>query len=260
LTATRFGDNGWMPKRTKPSKAAEPSVADEDTLTDAQVEERRANYQNALVTVMGDDSAQSQQNAQYVEWAFDSLLSTFYEAEGRLTEEAIREILPNEVLRLGIEVDWIPYLDEDGEPYTDKRGDVDVHGYRVRQDFYDAFLRLLPVEEYSEYLKKPWESQNPAEIVEAVQKELTWGERQLVEAMQAVNGTAWSKKHGQFEFVDWQDSKEYKGLRKLRKPPLPHERVHEAQEDHRKTLYEVIRTNSKDYADITIEWLKWRRP
>lgn len=243
-------------------------MEDENALTEAQAEELRTSYRNALVTVMGDDSGESRQNAQHLQWAFDSLLFAFSEAGAPLTEKAIREVLPAEVLQLAIHVNWIPYLDEDGEPYPDKQGDVNVHGYGVTQDFYEAFLRLLPVEEYSDYLKKPWAHPTPAELFELVLKDLGWTQPQFIEHMQIENGTQYRLRHYEFKgkksseqlFVPYQNSTERIGLETLLSEPPPKARRNQAQADHRRNVLEVIHKYSKKYATLEEEQLKWRRP
>lgn len=243
-------------------------MAYENTLTDAQVEEWQTTYRNAVVTVMGDDSDQSRQNAQCLEWAFESLMFAVSEAGGALTEDIIREILPDEVLQLAIHVDWIPYLDEDGEPDPDKQGDVCVLGYLVTQEFYDAFLRLLPIDDLIEYGKKPWVHPTPAEIFQEVLEELDWTKPQFIEQMQIVNGT--QSKPGHYElhgerisdpiFTPWQNATERIGLDKLLLPPLPNARRNTAQAGHRNTALEVIRKHSRKYAALEEKQLKWRRP
>ena len=183
-----FRKKRGRPKRA--GKSVEPKSSHEGTLTDAQIEERRTNHRNAVIAVMGDDSGQSRQNAWHLEWAFESFLFAFSKAKAALTEEAIRDILPAEVLRLAFHVNWIPYLDEDGEPYPGMVGDVEVHGYGVTQDFYNAFLRLLPIEDLIEYYKMPWVKPTPERIIHEVLEEIPWKKLQLIWLIQI----AWKKK------------------------------------------------------------------
>jgi hypothetical protein len=233
-----------------------------------QIESLRDSYRNALVVVMGDDSEQSRQNAQYLEWAFDSLLFAFCEGGGSLTAEVLREVFPAETLQLAIDVNWIPYLDDQGDPFPEKKGDVDAHGYGATGDFYDAFLRLLHIETYVEYAKEPWVHPTPKEIVNEVLAELGWNKMQLVEQMQVENGTQYTRrtvinsgvKTTSPLFVLPQDAKERHGLDQLLTPPFPNARRNFAQADHRTTLLKVIRNHSKKYAALEEHELRWRRP
>jgi hypothetical protein len=233
-----------------------------------QIESLRDSYRNALVAVMGDDSEQSRQNAQYLDWTFQSLLSAFLEGRGSVTEEVIREVLPAETLRLAIDVNWIPYLDDDGEPFPDKEGDVDAHGYAVTRDFYAAFLRLLSIDTYVEFANKPWVHPTPKEIVDEVLAELGWKKMQLIETMQVENSTQYTTqtvlnsgvKTIRRILVLPQDAKERHGLDQLLKPPFPNTRRNVAQADHRTTLLKVIRKHSKKYAALEEHELRWRRP
>ncbi len=258
-------------KRGRPKRGGNsvgPTSSHENKLTDAQIEERRTTQRNAVITVMGDDSGQSRQNAWYLEWAFESLLFAFSKAKAALTEEAIRDILPAEVLRLAFHVNWIPYLDEDGEPYPEMVGDVEVHGYGVTQDFYDAFLRLLPIEDFIEHYKMPWVKPTPEDIIHEVLEEIPWKKLQLIEQMQIVNGTQYvpkpvlidGKRTNETILVIPQDAKERHQLNNLLTVPSPGARRNTAQEDTRKTLVQVIRKYSIKYATITEEQLLWRRP
>jgi hypothetical protein len=231
-----------------------------NTFTEAQIQERRTTYRNSLSAVMGEDSDESQQNGQHLEWAYESFVFALHEAGAEITEEVLREVIPAEVLRLAIEVNWIPYLDEDGEPYPEKTGNVDIHGYGITQEFYDAFLRLLPSEDYIEYAKQPWAHPTPEEIVTEVQQELGWGDQELIEAMQEVNGTKSTWRRGEQEDVDWRDSKERFGLKKLRQPPPFNARPNKAQVEHRKTTLQVIHRHSKKYANLTLDRFNWQRP
>ena len=233
-----------------------------------QIESLRDSYSNALVVVMGDDSEQSRQNAQYLQWAFDSLLFAFCEGGGSLTEEVLREVFPAETLRLAIDVNWIPYLDDQGDPLPEKKGDVDVPGYGVARDLYAAFLRLLPIEAYVEYAKEPWVHPTPDEIVTEVLDELGWKKMQLVEQMQVENSTQYTVKTVHNSGVKTtgpslvlpQDAKERHGLDQLLTPPFPNTRRNVAQADHRTTLLKVIRKHSTKYATLGEHELRWRRP
>jgi hypothetical protein len=231
-----------------------------DTLTEAQVQERRAIYRNVLFTVMGNDSDESRQNAQHLEWAYESFVFAIHDAGGEITEEVLRETIPAEVFRLAVQVNWIPYLDEEGEPHPDRIGNVGVHGYGVTQALYGAFIGLLPIEDYVEYAKQPWVHPTPPEIITEVQQELGWGDQEFIEAMQEVNGTESTWKSGKQEDVDWRDSKERFGLKKLRQPPPLNARPNKAQVEHRKTALEVVRRNSKKYAGLTLDRFNWQRP
>jgi hypothetical protein len=59
-----------------------------------EIETINDTYRNDLITVMGDDSAESRQNEQHLEWTFEALLFAFSDGGGCLTEEVIREIIP----------------------------------------------------------------------------------------------------------------------------------------------------------------------
>ena len=233
-----------------------------------QIESLRDSYSNALVAVMGEVSDQSRQNAQYLAWAFDSLMFAFCEGGGSVTEEVLREVFPAETLRLAIDVNWIPYLDDQGDPFPEKKGDVDIRGYAVSQELYEAFLRLLPVETYIEYAKGPWVQPTPEEIVTEVLDELGWKKMKLVEQMQVENNTQYTRKTVINSgvkttsplFVLPQDAKERHGLDQLLTPPFPNARRNAAQEDHRGTLLQVIRKHSTKYATLEEHELRWRRP
>jgi hypothetical protein len=225
-------------------------------------------YRNALVVVMGEDSGQARQNAQYLEWAFDSLVFAFCEGGGSLTAEVLRKVVPAETLRLAIDVNWIPYLDDQGDPLPDKKGDVDVRGYGVARDLYAAFRRLLPIERYVEYVKRPWVHPTPEEIVNEVLDELDWKKMKLIEQMQVENNTQYTRKTVINSGVKTtseilvlpQDSKERHGLDQLLTQPLPNARRNAAQEEHRGTLLKVIRKHSKKYDALEEHELHWRRP
>ena len=233
-----------------------------------QIESLRDSYRNALVVVMGDDSEQSRQNAQYLEWAFDSLWSTFCEGGGSLTAEVLREPVPAETLRLAIDVNWIPHLDDQGDPFPEKQGNVDLRGYSVTREFYAAFLRLLPIETYVEYAKGPWVHPTPNEIVAEVLDELGWQKMQLVEQMQVENNTQYVAdifEHKGETISDRmvvipQDAKERHGLDQLLTEPLPNPRRNVAQAGYRSTLLKVIRKHSTQYAALQDDQLRWRRP
>jgi hypothetical protein len=231
-----------------------------NTPAEAHIQERRSIYRDTLFAVMGNDSDESRQNARHLEWAYESFVFAVYEAGGEITEEALREILPAEVFRLAIEVNWIPYLDEKGDPYPEKTGDAQIHGHAIKQNLYDAFLRLLPIEDYIEYAKQPWAHPTPEQIITEVQQERGWGDQEFIEAMQETNGTKSTWKRGKQEDVDWRDSKERFGLKKLRQPPPLNARPNKAQVEHRKTALEVIRRHSKKYADLPIDRFNWQRP
>ena len=224
-----------------------------ETMTD----ENAAAYWDAITVVMGDQSDLSRQNAQRIEWAYDSLLSTVAEA-GELTEEAVREIAPAQTLRLAIDVDWIPYLDDNGDPYCDKVGELEVGGYDLKREYYEAFLRLLPIEKYVEFIKQSWAT-SPKEIIDEVQRELGWGDPEFVEAMQIENDCQWTNKDGETVPVEWRDSKERYGLKKLRQQPAPNSRPRKAQTDHRRTAWRVIVKHSRRYAELPFEKFDWRK-
>lgn len=232
----------------------------QNTLTEAQIQKQLASYQDALFTVMGNDSDESRQNAQHLEWAYESVVFAIHEAGGEITEEILRETIPAEIFRLAVQVDWIPYLDEEGEPDPNRTGNIAVHGYGVTQEFHDAFLGLLPIKDYIEYAKQPWAHPTPPEIITEVQQELGWGDQEFIEAMQEVNGTQSTRRGGKQEDVDWRDSKERFGLKKLRQPPPLNARPNKAQVEHRKTALGVIRRYSNKYADVTLDRLNWQRP
>lgn len=223
-------------------------------MSDAHLER----FRDAVIAVMGDFSDLARQNAQHIEWAYDSLLTIVSEVSGHLTEESVREIVPAQTLKLGIEVGWLPYLDEKGDPRTDSLGELDVAGYGVRREYYDAFLRLLPIESYVEFIRLPWAT-TPHDIIAEVQHELGWGDPEFIEAMQAVNNSQWTIAKGGAEPIDWQDSKERYGLKGLRKPPLPSSRPHKAQTDHRMTAWKVIVKHSKKYATLPFEKFIWMK-
>jgi hypothetical protein len=165
-------------------------------------------------------------------------------------------------------VDWIPYLDEDGEPYPEMVGDVDVDGYKVTQDFYAAFLSLLPIEDLIEYYKMPWASPTPAEIFQEVLEELDWMKQDFIVQMQIANRTQSKPSHYELHgkkisepvLNPWQNATERIGLDKLLAPPSPTARRNTAQADHRNTALAVIRKYSTLYATIKEEQLRWRRP
>jgi len=215
-------------------------------------------YRESLAVVMGDVSERSQQNAQHIKWAYDSLLSAVAEAVGELTEEAVREIVPAQTLRLAINVDWIPHLADNGDPYTDSVGDLDVHGHCVTQAFYDAFLRLLPIDNYIEFIKQPWAT-SPKLIIAEVQQELGWGDPEFIEAMQVINGTQWTMRGGKKDLIDWRDSKERYGLKRLRQEPDLNSRFRRAQTDHRRTAWLVVVKHSRKYATLPFEAFNWRK-
>ena len=233
-----------------------------------QIDSLRDSVRNALVVVMGDDSEESRQRAHFVDFAFQSLLFAFREGGGSLTEEVIREVVPAETLRLAIDVNWIPYLDDDGDPLPESIGDMDVHGYGVTADFYAAFLRLLDIDTYVEYAKGPWVHPTPEDIIKKVLEELGWKKMKLVEQMQVENNTQYIVKTVLNSGVKTtsqilvlpQDSKERYGLDRLLSPPLPNSRRNAAQDDHRATLLKVIRNHSKKYAALENDQLRWRRP
>jgi hypothetical protein len=233
-----------------------------------QIESLRDSYSNALVAVMGEVSDQSRQNAQYLAWAFDSLMFAFCEGGGSVTEEVLREVFPAETLRLAIDVNWIPYLDDQGDPFPEKKGDVDIRGYAVSQELYEAFLRLLPVETYIEYAKGPWVQPTPEEIVTEVLDELGWKKMKLVEQMQVENNTQYVAdifEHKGETISDRmvvipQDAKERHGLDQLLTEPLPNPRRNVAQAGYRSTLLKVIRKHSTQYAALQDDQLRWRRP
>jgi hypothetical protein len=223
------------------------------TFTEAEIQKRRTIYQHALFTVMGNGSDESRQNAQHLEWAYESFVFAIHEAGGEITDEVLHEVIPAEVFRLAVQVNWIPYLNEAGEPYTGRTGNMGIHGYGVTQELYGAFLGLLPIEDYSEFAKQPWAHPTPEEIIIEVQHEIGW-------AMRDVNGTKSTWRGGKQEDVDWRDSKERFGLKKLRQPPPLNARPNKAQVEHRTTALEVIRSHSRRYADLTIDRFNWQRP
>lgn len=229
------------------------------TFTEAEIQERRTIY-HALFTVMGNGSDESRQNAQHLDWAYESFVSAIHESGGEITEEVLRNAIPAEVFRLAVQVNWIPYLDEEGEPYPERTGNIDIHGYGVTQEVYGAFLGLLPIEDYVEYAKQPWAHLTPPEIITEVKREIDWGDQEFIEAMQEVNGTKSTWRGGKQEDIDWRDSKERFGLNKLRQKPPLNARSNKAQIEHRKTALEVIRRHSKKYADLTEDRFKWQRP
>ena len=257
----------WMPhpSTTAQWKAKVPPAIFREM---AQIRTLPDDYRDALVIVMGDDSKQSRRSAQYLEWAFESLVIAFADGRGNLTEEVIRGLLPAETLRLAIDVAWIPYLDDNGEPLPEKTGEMDVHGYPVTEAFHSAFLRLLPIETYVTYAKQSWDHPTPAEIVEEVLAELSWLKLKLVEQMQIENGTQYvpdifvhkGEKNVSRRLVPPQNAKERHGLDQLLTPPLPNARRNTAQADHRTTLLKVIRKHSKRYAELQEKQLRWRRP
>ncbi|HEY3443593.1 MAG TPA: hypothetical protein VGK29_22740 [Paludibaculum sp.] len=215
-------------------------------------------YRDAVIAVIGDFSDQARQTAQHIEWAYDTLLSTVAEVGGHLTEEGVRDIVPAQTFRLGIEVGWLPYLDENGDPRTDSLGELDVAGYGVRREYYDAFLSLLPIESYAEFIRLPWAT-TPEEIIADVQVELGWGDPEFIEAMQEVNNSRSTMKNGEQEDIDWRDSKERYGLKGVRTPPGPNSRPRKAQTDHRETAWKVIVKHSKKYATLPFEKFNWMK-
>lgn len=263
----RFEIINSVRQQKKPSKAQQPRqlrnphIAAETPQTDAQAEGPGTKYRNALVTVMGDDSDHSRQNAVHLTFAFYSLLSMFSETDSILTEEVIRATVPMELLHLAVQVDWIPYLDGAGDPLPEKLGDDVVVGfYGFTQEFYDAYCSLLPIEDVISDAKKTWVHPTPAELVQEVLEELTWGKIQLIEQMQIVNGTQHTLQASEQVFVIPQDSKERHQLNTLLKPPGPNARRNTAQDDARKTVAQVIRNHSAKYASLADKQLVWRRP
>jgi hypothetical protein len=75
-----------------------------------------------------------------------------------------------------------------------------------------------------------------------------------------VNGTKSTRRDGKQEDVDWRDSKERFGLKKLRQPPPLNPRPNKAQVEHRKTALKVIRSHSRKYAELTLDRFNWQRP
>lgn len=224
--------------------------------------------EDALAIVMGDTSGQSRQYAQHIEWAFESLLFAYVEGKGDLTEDVVRDLLPGETLRLAIDVGWIPYLDDNGDPLPEKTGGKDIHGYAFTEAFYAAFLQLLPIDSYIEDAKQTWVHPTPAEIVQEVLDELPWRKLRLIEQMQIESGTQYTLKRAIIDgrktptriLVLPQDSKERYGLDQIIQRPTRTRRRNTAQADYRNTLLKVIRKNSKKYAALEEEQLRWRHP
>lgn len=226
-----------------------------------------SSFRSALVTVMGDDSKRSRQNAQHVVWAFDSLLLAFSEGGGRLSETVIRRIMPFEALRLAIDVDWIPYLNEHGDPHPEKIGQVNANGYWVTNDLFSAFLHLLPIDTYIEDAKTPWLHPTPADIVEEVLQERGWTRMQFIQVMQIENGAECveetifdgsEKTTMCIPMISPQDSNERYGLDRLLTPPLPNARRTKALAEYRSLLLRVIRKNSEKHATLEEHLLSWR--
>ena len=111
---------------------------------------------------------------------------------------------------------------------------------------------------YVEFIKQPWAT-SPKGIIDEVQQELGWGDPELIEAMQIENDSQWTNKDGETVFVDWRDSKERHGLKKLRQPPAPNSRPRKAQTDHRRTVWRVIVKHSRKYAKLPFEKFDWRK-
>lgn len=130
-------------------------------------------YLKTVQAVMGDDSPASRQNAQYIKWAYQSLLEAFLGGARTLTEDAIQETIPNILFRLAVDVDWIPYLDDNDDPLPDKVGDIEVSGWPVSKEIWDGFMRLLPVENFEDFInvrfelkKRDWKHPTPKERIQ----------------------------------------------------------------------------------------------
>ncbi len=133
----------------------------------------RADLGVVQAVVRGDDPPAARQNPQYVEWAYQSLLEAFLRGAKTLTAEAIQETIPAILFRLAIDVDWIRYLDENGDPLPDRVGDVEKSGYLVSQELWDEFMTLVPVDDFEDFVtvrsgstELKWKHPTPKELIE----------------------------------------------------------------------------------------------
>ncbi len=216
---------------------------------------------------MGDYSSVAKQNAQHIDWAFQHSLLLLRENGCSITERTIRDVIPVELLQLAINVGWVPYLDENGDPYPEMLGDLEFDFYSVKPEFYESFKRLLPIDEYVNYVNSRWKEPTPAQQFQEVLDDLSWNKMTFVEHMQKANGTQYRREHrtesgkkvSNDVLIIPQDSKEYKGLSRLLTPPLPGARSNFSQSDHRKTVLHVIRQHSKKFATLEEATLIWHR-
>lgn len=228
-------------------------------------------FLKAVEAVMGDTSNESRQRANDLSNGYESLVATFSDAGGDLTEEVLKRILPGRLFELAIAVDWVPYFDDKGDIDPAYKGDTGLSGFSIKQTFYDGFMRLLPIQNYLDWQKQQhkWIIPTPAEIIRTFQDEMGWRvktriSKDFVLALMPIH------KHPKFEKkkdavdyaavevsgMDWRNTGERTDLDKIvREPDSP---VPDRVRDRHRKVAEYIGKHSKIYPNLDPVRLTWR--
>jgi hypothetical protein len=143
----------------------------------------RYEFQAAMVELLGSDSKESYRIVSQLSQTYDRMLATYKDGGGKETEEAIFKIIPARVFELAASLKWIPYFlehespDNISFPFPEVDGCCEVlptTGWRVESEMWEAFLRLLPIDQFADVypvdpsaaVGKEWKRPTPRELVE----------------------------------------------------------------------------------------------
>ena len=140
-------------------------------------------FHAAMVELLGSDPKENRRMVSQLSQTYDRMLAAYRDGGGKETEEAIFKIIPARVFELAASLKWIPYFLEDEAPgdisfpFPEVDGCCEVlptTGWRVELEMWDAFLRLLPIEQYGDVyppslaaaIGTAWKVPTPKDLIE----------------------------------------------------------------------------------------------
>ncbi len=152
--------------------------------TDYDYEEiLRHEWEEAWFTLWGGKSAAANLAFNSLSETYDRMLAAYTDGGGKPTEDALFKVIPARVFELAASLKWIPYFLEKERPEDIEFPFPNVDsccvvlpttGWRVDPEMWDAFMRLLPIEQHADvYPVDPsgaggneWKRPTPKELVE----------------------------------------------------------------------------------------------
>jgi hypothetical protein len=227
-------------------------------------------FYEAMYEILGGTSPEAYRTVSQLSQTYDRMLAAYMDGGGKLTEDAYFKIIPARVFELAASLKWISYfLEREGPedidfpfPTVDSCCVVlPTTGWRIEPHMWDAFMRVLPIEQYADVypidpsgaVGKEWKHPTPKELVDGfLNKRLKGGPRRtqtwLAIQMLRTDGYGLGE-HAARQFIK---------LRRIEPPIKKNQRSTPRGKEQARVLRAVFkRHDPKEYADLQPEHFYW---